>query len=87
MIVKQFDNSNPRIRIINFSKEMSKEDLKNYIINRKQFPIESVNILHIYKQWNNYYEALAEVTSEIYAKIMSTKFLLMKVVKFMMISI
>ena len=47
---------------------MSKEDLNNDIINRNQFPIESVNILHIHKQRNNYYGALAEVTSEVYAK-------------------
>ena len=32
-----------------------------------------MNILLIYKQRNNYFGALAEVTSEVYAEIMSTK--------------
>ena len=64
---------NPQIKITNISEDVDKVELENDIIHRNELPSNSVNIVHKYKQRNNNHAALAEVTSDAYAKIMKNK--------------
>lgn len=64
--------NNPLIRITNISDDIDKEDLANDIIKRNQLPLNSVTIVHKYKQRNYNHAALAEVTRDAYARIMRT---------------
>lgn len=73
LTVNVCEKHNPQIKIMNISADLDNEELSNDIINRNQLPLNSINIIHKYKQRNNYLAAIADVTSDAYAKIMKTK--------------
>ena len=64
---------NPRIRISNISTNLGKDELTTDIINRNMLEPNGISVVHTYKQKNEYFGALAEVTCDTYAEIMKTK--------------
>ncbi|CAH0559467.1 unnamed protein product [Brassicogethes aeneus] len=64
---------NPQLRITNMVSNADKQELEEDIIQRNQLLVGSVKILHIYKQKNEKYGAITEVSADAYAKIMKTE--------------
>lgn len=73
LTAETFNKKNPQIRITNISEKINENEITKDIITRNQLPDDSIKILHMYRQKNNNYAVLAEVTSDAYLIIMKNK--------------
>ena len=74
LLAKKVEKNNPKIKIINISSKLDKEDLTADIIKRNNFPEDGIKVVHTYKQKNNAYTVvIAIATADVYQKIMANK--------------
>lgn len=69
--VSHVQKKDPQIKIINIDCDLNKDELTIDIINRNEFPQLSFNVVHMFKQRNGLQSAIAQVTSQVYGRIMA----------------